>query len=48
MFRQNRLEMRDGVDGAPSVYHPKMLSLLSKIRCASNPGASECTAENRE
>ena len=48
MFRQNRLEMRDGVDGAPNVYHPKMLSLLSKIRCASNPGASECTAENRE
>ncbi|MBY5961159.1 putative solute-binding protein [Marinobacter nauticus] len=48
MFRQNRLEMRDGVGGAPSVYHPKMLSLLSKIRCASNPGASECTAENRE
>ncbi|PSF06050.1 hypothetical protein C7H09_11975 [Marinobacter fuscus] len=48
MFRENRLEMRDGVAGAPSVYHPKMLTLLSKIRCASNPGASECTADNRE
>lgn len=48
MFRQNRLEMRDGVNGAPNVYHPKMLSLLSKIRCASNPAAAECTADNRE
>ncbi|HLV78252.1 MAG TPA: putative solute-binding protein [Marinobacter sp.] len=48
MFRENRLEMRDGVNNAPSVYHPKMMSLLSNIRCASNPGASECTAGNRE
>ncbi|MEA1081293.1 putative solute-binding protein [Marinobacter qingdaonensis] len=48
MFRQNRLEMRDGMNGAPDVYHPKMLGLLSKIRCASNPSASECTAANRE
>jgi hypothetical protein len=48
MFRENRLEMRDGVNNAPGVYHPKMMSLLSKIRCASNPGASECTAANRE
>lgn len=48
MFRENRLEMRDGKNGAPEVYDPKMLSLLSKVRCASNPGASECTAANRE
>ncbi|MBK1873491.1 MULTISPECIES: putative solute-binding protein [Marinobacter] len=48
MFRQNRIEMRDGLNGAPDVYHPKMLSLLSKIRCSSNPSASECTSENRE
>lgn len=48
MFRENRLQLRDGTDGADEVYHPKMMSLLSKIRCASNPGASECTAENRE
>lgn len=48
MFRENRLEMRDGVNGAPVVYSPKMLSLMSKIRCSSNPGASECTADNRE
>ncbi|MBR9871555.1 MAG: hypothetical protein GYB26_10485 [Gammaproteobacteria bacterium] len=48
MFRENRLEMRDGVNGAPEVYSPKMLSLMSKIRCSSNPGASECTADNRE
>ncbi|PHQ26912.1 hypothetical protein CLH62_04825 [Marinobacter guineae] len=48
MFRQNRIEMRDGLNGAPDVYHPKMLGLLSKIRCASNPSASECTSANRE
>lgn len=48
MFRQNRIEMRDGVNGAPDVYHPKMLGLLSRIRCASNPSASECTSANRE
>jgi len=48
MFRENRLEMRDGVNGAPDVYHPKMMGLLSKIRCASNPSAAECTAANRE
>ena len=48
MFRQNRIEMRDGLNGAPNVYHPKMLGLLSRIRCASNPSASECTSANRE
>ena len=48
MFRENRLQLRDGVNGAEQVYHPKMMSLLSKIRCASNPAASECTAGNRE
>ncbi|WP_421911135.1 putative solute-binding protein [Marinobacter sp.] len=48
MFRENRLQLRDGTDGAKKVYHPKMMSLLSKIRCSSNPGASECTASDRE
>ncbi|MBE0485069.1 putative solute-binding protein [Marinobacter sp.] len=48
MFRESRVEMRDGINGAPSVYDPRMMNLLSKIRCASNPGASECTADNRE
>jgi len=48
MFRENRLQLRDGTDGAGKVYHPKMMSLLSKIRCSSNPGASECTAPDRE
>lgn len=48
MFRENRLQLRDGTDGASKVYDPRMLSLLSKVRCASNPGASECTAGNRE
>jgi len=48
MFRENRLQLRDGTDGANKVYHPKMMGLLSKIRCSSNPGASECTAPDRE
>ena len=48
MFRENRLEMRDGVNGAPSVYDARMLKLMANIRCASNPGAAECTAANRE
>ncbi|WP_166254286.1 putative solute-binding protein [Marinobacter salicampi] len=48
MFRENRLQLRDGTDGASKVYDPRMMSLLSKIRCSSNAGASECTAGNRE
>lgn len=48
MFRENRLEMRDGVNRAPSVYDPRMLKLMANIRCSSNPGAAECTADNRE
>ncbi len=48
MFRENRIQLRDGIGGASQVYHPKMMSLLSNIRCASNPGSSECTAGNRE
>ncbi|WP_417531010.1 putative solute-binding protein [Marinobacter lipolyticus] len=48
MFRENRLQLRDGSNGADKVYHPKMMSLLSKIRCSSNPSASECTASDRE
>lgn len=48
MFRENRLEMRDGVNNAPSVYDARMLKLMANIRCASNPGAAECTADNRE
>ena len=48
MFRQNRLEMRDGINGAPTVYDPRILTLMANIRCSSNPGASECTAGDRE
>jgi len=48
MFRENRLEMRDGVNNAPPVYDARMLKLMANIRCASNPGAAECTADNRE
>ncbi len=48
MFRRNRIQMRDGTEGAPTVYSAKMLGLLSKIRCASQPTASECTSPDRE
>lgn len=52
MFRQNRLELRDGVtdSGEPvaQVYDATMLTLLRKVRCQANPGASECTAADRE
>ncbi|WP_404363971.1 putative solute-binding protein [Marinobacter sp.] len=48
MFRENRIQLRDGTGGASKVYDPRMMGLLSKVRCSSNPGASECTANNRE
>jgi hypothetical protein len=48
MLRRNRLELRDGLNGAPSVYHPKMLKLMANIRCASAPSSAECTATDRE
>ncbi|MFE8072207.1 DUF6091 family protein [Marinobacteraceae bacterium S3BR75-40.1] len=52
MFRQNRLELRDGKDSdgnvVPQVYHPTMLTLLRKVRCQATPSAHECTAADRE
>jgi len=48
MFRENRIELRDGTNGAPKVYDPKLLNIMSKIRCSIEPGLSECTASNRE
>lgn len=52
MFRQNRIELRDGVDEdgneVPQVYNGEMLTLLRKVRCRINPNASECTASDRE
>ena len=48
MFRQNRIELRDGKDGAPKVYSAKMLTFLRKVRCKYDPGNSECTAADRE
>ncbi|MDX1588150.1 MAG: putative solute-binding protein [Oleiphilaceae bacterium] len=52
MFRQNRIQLRDGVDSegkkVPQVYHGEMLTLLRKVRCRENPDASECTAPDRE
>jgi len=48
MFRQNRIELRDGTNGAPRVYSARMLTFLRKVRCKYNPSASECTAADRE
>lgn len=52
MFRQNRIELRDGEDEdgkeVDQVYHGEMLTLLRKVRCKINPDASECTASDRE
>lgn len=38
MLRDVRIALRD-----EGVYHGKMLTLLRKIRCKSNPAAAECT-----
>ena len=52
MFRQNRLELRDGKDAdggeVRQVYDPEMLTLLRRVRCRVNPDAAECTADDRE
>ncbi|MDX1588149.1 MAG: putative solute-binding protein [Oleiphilaceae bacterium] len=52
MFRQNRIQLRDGVDSdgndIAKVYHPEMLTLLRRVRCRETPSASECTAPDRE
>lgn len=52
MFRQNRIQLRDGVDSeghkVAKVYSAKMLHLLWKVRCKYNPGSSECTASDHE
>lgn len=52
MFRQNRIELRDGVTGdgeeVEQVYNGQMLTLLRKVRCRIDPEASECTAPDRE
>lgn len=48
MFRHNRIELRDGTNGAPKVYSGKMLTFLRKVRCKYDPTNSECTAADRE
>lgn len=52
MFRQNRIQLRDGVDSdgneIAKVYHPEMLTLMRRVRCRETPSASECTAPDRE
>lgn len=52
MFRQNRLQLRDGKDSAGNkvaqVYDPKMMTLLRKVRCSTTPSAAECTTGDKE
>lgn len=43
MFRQNRLELRES-----GIYHPKLLTLMRKIRCKESPKSSECTRADKE
>ena len=52
MFRQNRIELRDGEDSdgdeVRQAYDGDMLTLLRRVRCRFDPDASECTADDRE
>ncbi|TVP57070.1 MAG: hypothetical protein EA349_07260, partial [Halomonadaceae bacterium] len=52
MFRQNRIQLRDGVDSAGNsvnkVYDGDMLTLMRRVRCRQDGSGSECTASDRE
>lgn len=52
MFRQNRIQLRDGVDSdgneSATVYNGETLTLMRRVRCRMDPSASECTADDRE
>lgn len=43
MFRQSRIKLRE-----MGIYNGKMLTFLSKVRCAINSALAECTAKDRE
>lgn len=43
MFRQSRIKLRE-----MGIYDGKMLTFLSKVRCAVNSSLAECTAKDRE
>lgn len=52
MLRQVRIDLlsNKGQEAqlAAAVYHEDMMTILRKIRCYTNPGAMECSDQNRE
>lgn len=52
MLRQVRIDLLSdkgqGTQLAAAVYHEDMMTILRKIRCYTNPGARECSDQNRE
>src|SRR5690554_5587612 len=52
MLRQVRIDLpsHKGQESllAAAVYHEDMMTILRKIRCHTNPGAMECSDQNRE
>lgn len=52
MLREVRIDMQQATDAsgmqAASVYDDNMMTILRKVRCYTNPGALECSAEDRE
>src|SRR5690606_13693029 len=52
MLRQVRIDLLSGKEQknqlAAAVYHEDMMTILRKIRCYTNPGASECSDQDRE
>lgn len=52
MLRSVRIDMQESTEQsgmlAAGVYHDEMMTILRKVRCYTNPGAAECSAENRE
>ncbi|MBS8241623.1 hypothetical protein DYI22_14095 [Marinobacter lipolyticus] len=52
MLRSVRIDMQNSTEGggmlAAGVYDDSMMTILRKVRCYTNPGAGECSAEDRE
>ncbi|EON92836.1 hypothetical protein MARLIPOL_08784 [Marinobacter lipolyticus SM19] len=52
MLREVRIDMQQATHAsgmqAASVYDDNMMTILRKVRCYTNPGALECSAEDRE
>lgn len=52
MLRSVRIDMQEATDAsgiqAAGVYDDNMMTILRKVRCYTNPGALECSSEDRE